>query len=80
MYEPVSYFQFCNVRANNPELRFCGACKSIDTNIFRMLSKPYTLDCETTEEQISSEYDADDDEEDDEIDCDEYPEPKCIPM
>ena len=45
-----------------------------------MLSKPYTLDCETTEEQISSEYDADDDEDDDEIDCDEYPEPKCIPM
>ena len=46
-----------------------------------MLSKPYTLDCETTEEQISSEFDADDDdEEDDEIYCDEYPEPKCIPM
>ena len=44
-----------------------------------MLSKTYTLDCETTDGQISSEYDADDDD-DDEIDCDEYPEPKCIPM
>ena len=63
-------------RHNNRALRFCGACKSDDNGV-RMLSTPFSLDCETTEAQISQEFGADDDE-DDEIDCDIYEEPKCV--
>ena len=80
MIDLINYCHFhekyCTVRHNNRALRFCGACKSDDNGV-RMLSTPFSLDCETTEAQISQEFGADDDE-DDEIDCDIYEEPKCV--
>ena len=43
-----------------------------------MLTKPFRLNCEITEAQISHDYDADDDEDSEIEDCDIYEDPICV--